>query len=179
MEFRAGMFIYALAFLLGTLMAQQLSVLPEPWSLFVISVAAGMFCLLVYRIYTRQSDQKLKSYYTLTISFIILILIGFNYSVLYAVSALDSRLDKSYIGKSLIIRGQVSGLPSTSSKVQRFEFEIESYRLKEGSGSGDHEVNPDVSLVASSSGNFPQKVRLSWYYGETVNAGETWQLEVR
>ncbi|MBE9568477.1 MAG: DNA internalization-related competence protein ComEC/Rec2, partial [Proteobacteria bacterium] len=27
--------------------------------------------------------------------------------------------------------------------------------------------------------NFPQKVRLSWYYGETVNAGETWQLEVR
>lgn len=184
MDFKAGMFVYALAFLLGIVFVQQLSVLPDILFLCGFLLSSAVVCVLLYMLFRHIKQGVYLSHITLTISFILLIIIGVIYASVYADRALSYRLDKSYVGKSFIIKGRVSSIPVFSGRAQRFEFDIESYQL-----ANTARQSPEQASVGSSSGEFkradtrhskfPQKVRLSWYYGKTINAGETWQLEVR
>lgn len=163
---RAGMFVYALAYLSGITFVQQLSVLPEMTPLVILCVV--VFCLyLLIRYFFSQQDSCKYRYSTLTFVTILLILIGILHSILYAQSRLGNQLDESVAGQNIVITGRVSSIPITTGKAQRFEFEVFKHRV----------IGKDTA-VNKSLEKFPKKLRLSWYYAE-VDADEQWQLEVR
>lgn len=169
MDYRPGMHLYALAFLLGVLSVQHLAVLPSADTLLYLFI----FCCIAIGLYSAvlcwrySSNQRFsKKYYTLTMCFILLIIIGILYCVYYAKQELSLRLDETLSGADILIVGQVSSIPLHYGNVSRFEFDVESHRLP---GTDDNLETTD----------FPKRVRLSWYYGEAVQAGERWQLEIR
>ena len=161
MDYKAGMFAYALAFLLGVLSVQQLASLPALPVIFLLS--AFIFLCVVALVRCNRLDFEKQ--YTLSFLAILLFLIGFVYSFFRAEQQLALRLDDALAGKNIVVSGQVSNIPVSSGKVQRFEFKVESHRILNG--------------AEQSQAAFPKKIRLSWYYGRKVNAGERWQFEVR
>ena len=165
MDYKSGMILYALAFLLGVLTVQQFAVLPSVSSLTVLFLlfTAGV---VVFVVLVRKKRLGYKSCYTLTISFISLYLIGIIYCIILAGEALSLRLDERLSGQNILIQGRVSNIPVNDGKVSRFEFDVESYRLP-------------ATAADWQSAAFPGRIRLSWHYGEPVDAGERWQLEVR
>lgn len=164
MDYKAGMFVYASAFLLGVLAVQQLARLPSPSMLWLLS---GFVCLVVVFLFIRKKRPDLKQRNTLTIFLILLLLFGFSYSCYRAERQLSSRLDETLTGKNILVSGRVSNIPVRDGEVQRFEFLVESHRI----------LSSEAQSQASAA--FPKKIRLSWYYGRTVNADERWLLEVR
>lgn len=172
MDFKAGMFFYTLAFLLGIVFVQQMAALPEISSLLYLFVVVVLAYLFVrYRI-VNLKRPVLNKYLTLTILFILLFLLGLSYTSFCAKNQLESRLSETLAGQDILLSGVVSTIPAstlaTSSKIQRFEFDIDSFDVIK---QGDSHSAINAAL--------PQRVRLSWYYGNTVNAGERWQLLVR
>ncbi len=172
MDFKAGMFFYALAFLLGIVFVQQMAVLPEILSLLFLFVVVVLAYLLVRYLIVDLKCSVINKYLTLTILFILLFLIGLSYASFYAKNQLESRLSETLAGQDILLSGVVATIPTatltTSAKIQRFEFAIDSFDVIKQSDSHSA-INPAL----------PQTVRLSWYYGNTVNAGERWQLLVR
>lgn len=168
MYYKAGMFIYALAFLLGVVFVQQLTVLP------VLSSFVALFAslLLLYLVlYNCKWFTVYRPQITLVCLIISLILFGMLYSSFYAKQQMAYRLDDSLIGENLLINGFVSSIPATNEKAQRFEFVI----TKSGV------LTTDGILIAllPTAKKVPEKIRISWYSSEPVHAGEKWQLEVR
>ena len=166
MDLKAGMFVYALAFLLGVIFVQQLAVLPESSTLFLL-LSFVCLCLAISTIAYNKIQHVYKKQYTLIILSILLFIMGLICSSYYARQQLSARLSEDLIGQNIIISGIVSNIPVTNDKVQRFEFNVDSHQLLTS------ENQQQVSTA------FPNKIRLSWYYGRPVNAGEKWQLEVR
>lgn len=174
MNFRAGMFVYAFAFLLGDTFVQQLTVLPDLSRLISLFVCVTFLCLFFYYFIVRRAhsgagDPFIRSHIASISVFIILIYLGICYSILVAQQHLVDRLDESLVGRSIIVSGQVASVPVVTEDVQRFEFNVMSLHILPTGAS-------EEPLAAT---DYPEKLRLSWYYGEPVNAGETWQLEVR
>ncbi len=180
-NYKAGMFIYGVAFLLGVVWLQQFSVLPSFF--FFISTLLVFFLIPVWvlcyssRCRNLYSGLRFRRVFTLTIVFILLIYIGFVFSSIAGSRALEQQLASDYIGKNIIITGIVASIPVSSGSAQRFEFRVDDYRLPEdmaeamaSDGSNQYKLNDT---------DFPKKIRLSWYYAEKVNADEKWQLEVR
>lgn len=175
MKHKAGMFVYAFAFLLGVVIVQQLPDLPDfSLSIVLILCLSGFYLfankLLVLRYsFCQQKTTGLKSYITLIYLFILLIILGFMYAAVFAKHQLNYLLDESLVGQSVLISGQISTIPETNRNAQRFEFDVDSYRFLA--------QNNNVPEVITE--RFPKKLRLSWYYGNKVKAAEKWQLEVR
>lgn len=86
-----------------------------------------------------------------------LFLFGLCWANTSAQWALDDRLPLSLDGQTLWIEGQVVGLPDHNDSVVRFQLEQVSSRR--------HEL--------------PQRLRLAWYGGPELQAGEQWRLAVR
>ena len=84
-------------------------------------------------------------------------LCGFGWACLCAHWALEDRLPAELDGRTFWLEGQVAGLPEISSAVVRFEL-------------------VDVS---SRHAGLPSRVRLAWYGGPAVQAGERWRLAAR
>ena len=169
MQYKTGLFAYALAFLLGVVLVQQLTVLPDIVGLILLWIVFSGLYLFLHRYRVSPGWTKYHLHFTLILLFIYLIILGIIYSVVYAKQQLNYRLDESYIGKNIVVSGWVSSIPVTSGHVQRLELTVDSYRDLAQTG----------NVVSLSSNAFPKKLRLSWYYGSGVNAGEKWQLEVR
>ncbi len=168
MHYKTGMFVYALAFLLGVVFVQQLSVLPA----FYFSVALLLFLALLYLLLQNCKYGSLyKSQITLILLLMAVSLLGILFSSFYAKQQLSFRLDEGLTGKNLLISGFVSTIPVSSEKSQRFEFNITELHVLKKDGSA-------MELLQTSQG-IPRKVRLSWFFGRPVTAGEKWQLEVR
>ncbi len=165
MDYRSGMYVYALAFLLGVLLVQQLAVLPGVNTLFYLLMFVCA-AIVIYAIIIKRRLLAHKQQYTLIISFIILIILSMLYATRHAREELSLRLDEHLSGQNILIRGLVSDIPVNDGKVSRFEFDVESYRLLAG----------DEKREAA---GLPKRIRLSWHYGKPVTAGEYWQLEVR
>ena len=165
MDYKAGMFVYALAFLLGVLCVQQLASLPVFSTLFLLFGFAFLCAFTLVVIWKNRSDSV--SQYTLIVSSILLLLIGFLYACFHVDQRLSSRLSESLTGKNIIVSGRVLNIPAGDNKVQRFEFKVESHRILNG------------RVQSQATGVFPEKIRLSWYYGRKVSAGDKWQLEIR
>src|SRR5690606_34296848 len=85
------------------------------------------------------------------------LLFGFVWACFSAQSALDDRLPVELDGRTLWLEGRGTGLPETAEGVVRFQLEDATARK--------HEL--------------PQRLRLSWYDGPPVLAGERWRLAVR
>ncbi len=168
MDYKAGSFIYALAVLLGVLAVQQLSVLPGNFSISLLSCLI-VFCGLLSVRFGIKKPAALPLYFRLTISIITLILIGIVWSTSFAERQLSHRLSEAATGQSIVINGMISGIPASHGEVQSFEFDIETFRF----------VDADLLSQLPKSSLFPERVRLNWYYGLPVNAGEHWQFEVR
>ena len=168
MDYKAGSFIYALAVLLGVLAVQQLSVLPDNFSIIFLSCLI-FFCGLLSVRFGIKKPAVLSLYCGLITSLITLILIGFIGSSCFAERQLSHRLSEAATGQSIVINGMISSIPASHGKVQSFEFDIEAFRFV------------DASLLSHlpKRSLFPERVRLNWYYGLPVNAGEYWQFEVR
>lgn len=165
MDYKAGMFVYALAFLLGIVFVQQLATLPGA-SLQFLLLSLILLYVVVYSVVYVQVRHDIRRYITSIMTVIILINIGIIYSSFYAKQQLSFRLNDDLVGQNIVINGVVSSIPVADDKVQRFEFNVQSHRTLSTS-----DDQPSV--------NFPKKIRLSWYYGQAINAGEQWQLEVR
>lgn len=170
MEFRAGMFVYALAFLAGVVYVQQLAALPDHTSLIALSLSACLLSVLSGLVF-KPGNLIFNKVYTLICVCIILFIAGYIYSILFAKQQLSYRIDESYAGKNLLLTGLVSSIPVVDGDVQRFEFKIDNYRVL--SSKSESNADKQLSLL------FPQKIRLSWHYGEQFTAAEKWQLEVR
>ena len=166
MEYKAGMFVYALAFCLGVVLVQQLAALPEISTLtFLLSFVS--LCIVTYVYVCNESSFVLNKEITLGLSFILLFLIGIAWSSLFADRQLAYRLSEDLTGRNIVINGTVSNIPVTDNEVQRFEFIVENHTV----------LTADNYRPVTE--EFPKKIRLSWYYGRPVNAGERWQFEVR
>lgn len=86
-----------------------------------------------------------------------LFLLGFAWACLCAQWALDDRLNPQLDGRTLWLQGEVVGLPEQDGKVVRFH----------------------LAEAVSRRAALPKRLRLSWYGGPPVVAGETWRLAVR
>lgn len=86
-----------------------------------------------------------------------LLLFGFVWACFSAQAALDDRLAMALDGRTLWLEGRISGLPEVGEGVVRFQLEDAAAR--------EHRL--------------PQRLRLSWYDGPPVLAGERWRLAVK
>ena len=84
-------------------------------------------------------------------------LLGFVWACTSAQWALDDRLAPALDDRTLWLEGRVTGLPARRDGVLRFQLEAAEAR--------------NVQL--------PQRLRLSWYAGPPVQAGERWRLAVQ
>ncbi|MBU1330307.1 MAG: DNA internalization-related competence protein ComEC/Rec2 [Gammaproteobacteria bacterium] len=85
------------------------------------------------------------------------LLLGFTWACLSAQMALDDRLSADLDGRTLWLQGRVVGLPDAREGVVRFE----------------------VADAESRRATLPSLIRVAWYDGPLVRAGETWRLAVR
>ena len=85
-----------------------------------------------------------------------LLLLGFTWACVGAQAALDERLDPALDGRTLWLEGRVVGLPDLRGEVRRFELQQPVSRRAE----------------------LPKRLRLSWYQGPQLRAGEYWRLAV-
>ena len=83
-------------------------------------------------------------------------LLGLAWACSSAQSALDDRLAAQLDGRTLWLEGRVVGLPEVSEGVVRFLLEEAHSRRAE----------------------LPQRLRVAWYGGPTVQGGERWRLAV-
>ena len=166
-KYKAGMFIYALAFLLGIVLVQQFSVLADTSQ--QVTLLIGAVCLIFILRYLNSKLTYFGLYIesTLIHVVILLILIGIIYTTFYAGVRLSYQLEEPYAGQNIIVTGTISSVPVNAENAQRFEFAVT-----------DHRISGKDSVLDKKIERFPEKIRLSWYYAE-VNAGEEWQLEVR
>ncbi|WP_174824664.1 DNA internalization-related competence protein ComEC/Rec2 [Pseudomonas sp. SST3] len=84
-------------------------------------------------------------------------LCGFAWACLSAHWALDDRLPTELDGRTFWLEGQVTGLPDVRGGVVRFEL---------------------VDISSRHSG-LPSRLRLAWYGGPKVQAGERWRLAAK
>lgn len=86
-----------------------------------------------------------------------LFLFGFVWACFSAQRALDDRLSDALDGRTLWLEGRVAGLPEQGERAVRFQLEQVSARRYA----------------------LPQRLRLSWFDGPNVQAGERWRLAVK
>ncbi|WP_043310051.1 DNA internalization-related competence protein ComEC/Rec2 [Pseudomonas sp. ML96] len=84
-------------------------------------------------------------------------LLGFAWACASAQLALDDRLSVDLDGRTLWLEGQVAGLAEMGEGVVRFQLEEASTRAH----------------------RLPQRMRLAWYDGPPLQAGERWRLAVK
>jgi competence protein ComEC len=88
---------------------------------------------------------------------IALFLFGFTWACVSAQWALDDRLARPLDGRTVWLQGQVVGLPEVADGVVRFQLE----------------------QAVSRRAELPARLRLAWYDGPVMRAGEMWRLAVR
>lgn len=151
------MLLNALSFLVGVSLFQQLAVLPCDITLLAVSVSLAA-CVFIWIL----SRSKSRSYCFQACSFV---LAGFLWAALYAQIYFNHRLPEEIAGQDVFVEGIVMGIPDSRDKVQRFIFSVQQFKPAD--------LSTDVLLAA------PKKLRLSWYYGNRVKAGERWRFLLR
>ena len=165
--------LWAIAFLSGILIIQQLSSLP---TLYWLSV--GLLSLIV-----------IKAFIKLTANSWLLILVsglafGFAWALGHAHWMMSQRLIPQFEGVDLVIEGQVSSLPVSPPKVSPSKVLPSQY------GFGQHRIRFDFSPTKVTRvgklpkiiplARFPKRILLSWYKPTSkVEAGQFWRFTVR
>jgi len=143
------MFLLAISFLAGILSLNLFSELPGN----IIYVA---FFVAITICYFKTVKSFSKVYFSIAI-----FVCGICWAQIHAASYLKHVLAEKLAGEDIAITGYISSIPLTAETVQRFIVEVEAFNAHEYTGP------------------IPERLKLSWYYGEPVRAGETWQFIVR
>ncbi|MDH5611989.1 MAG: DNA internalization-related competence protein ComEC/Rec2 [Gammaproteobacteria bacterium] len=147
------MLLKSLSFLAGVMLIQQLAELPDV----SILIAALFLILSLATLWWFISDRRIR--YLLEI--IVFVLLGSSWASLFASEYLAHKLPESLAGQEFVIEGSIRDIPVEEEHVQRFMLDVERFEIKD----------KNIKL--------PEHLRLSWYYGPRVNAGERWRLLVR
>ena len=148
------MLLNALSFLAGVMLVQQLAELP------------ALPILLSFFVITFIATMLLKFFGAKAIVFrfmlsLVLIEAGASWVTFHGRDYLNHKLPEQLAGQEFYVEGVVQGIPAVDGFVQRFVLDVDTFELD------------DKSIV------LPERLRLSWYYGRTVNAGERWRWLVR
>ncbi|MCW8922370.1 MAG: DNA internalization-related competence protein ComEC/Rec2, partial [Gammaproteobacteria bacterium] len=147
------MLFKALSFLAGVMLIQQLADLPD-FSILIMMLVISL-AAVIFRWYHRK--QK----FNWLIDSIIFILLGSCWTGFQAREYLDHKLPETFAGQEFYVEGVVRDIPVTDDHVQRFMLDVQTFSHE------NQMLEP------------PERLRLSWYYGQKVNAGERWRLLVR
>ncbi len=143
------MFLIALPFLAGILGLSLFSELPGD----IVYLALLLAITAWYINRTRSSVSVFRS--------IAICLCGICWAQIHASIYLKHVLPEKFAGEDIVITGYISNIPVTDETVQRFIVDVVEFNVD------------DYPAQA------PERLKLSWYYGEPVRAGETWQFYVR
>ena len=88
-------------------------------------------------------------------------LFGMSWAQFHAVHHLRHVLPESLAGVDVVVTGRIADIPVADEKLQRFLLDVRHLE------------------VSGYTGPVPERIKLSWYYGEPVRAGESWRLNVR
>ena len=143
------MFHIALSFLAGILSLMLFPQLPGA-ILYLGLLPAVAFAWL------QRKNSCSQLYYAIAV-----FVFGVCRAQFHAAGYLEHTLPESLAGKDITIIGRICDIPVNDGTVRRFMMDIERF------------------AVDDYTGVVPQKLKLSWYYGEQVQAGETWQFQVR
>ncbi|RVU86084.1 DNA internalization-related competence protein ComEC/Rec2 [Leucothrix sargassi] len=142
----------ALILLLGAMLLTQLTILPNLLLCEIILTVAVIFSLY------------LRSYQRKAVSTVMLLMIGFCYAATVANLRLDNKFPSFVEGKDLLVSGKVASLVRQRDYGEVFLFDIHTAKLAE----------------TGESLPWAGQVRLNSYRNDfTVQAGESWQLQVR
>lgn len=147
------MLLKALSFLIGVMLVQQLSDL----SGYLIPVVAFGLMLVLAGFYWSTQNYHLRRLFQM----LAFVCAGIGWTSLHALIYLEHKLPEQLAGQDVFIEGVIRDIPAVNAHVQRFMLEVEKFELD------------DKTISA------PQKLRLSWYYGPKINAGERWRFQVR
>ncbi len=143
------MFLTALSFLAGIL---SLTLFRElPGALLYLGILPAVVFAWLHR---RHTCNRLC--YAIAV-----FIVGICWARYHAFAYQQHTLPESLAGQDIIITGQICDIPVKDETVQRFIMQVERFAVDEYAGV------------------IPRKLKLSWYYGEQVQAGQTWQLQVR
>ena len=143
------MFLIALPFLAGILCLNLFSELPGD----IVYLA---LLLAITTWYINRAKP-----FTPVFRSIAICLCGICWAQIHASIYLQHVLPEKFAGEDVVITGYISNIPVTDETVQRFILDVVEFNA------GDYP------------GQTPERLKLSWYYGEPVRAGETWQFYVR
>jgi competence protein ComEC len=146
------MLLNALSFLIGISFVQQWAELPDSTASYALATTLFII-LLLWWFYRTHSYRWLFQSCGFALA-------GVLWAVLQGQDYLDHRLPEELAGKDIYVEGIIKEIPVSQDMVQRFILKVQKF------GAG--------STLSS-----PEKLRLSWYYGEKVNAGEHWRFLVR
>lgn len=143
------MFHIALSLLAGVLCLNTFAQLPG------MSVTIACFLSIAACVIVRQG---ISAYCCRAFA---MFLIGMSWAQWHASNYLEHVLPENLAGKDIIISGIIDDIPLTDHSVQRFTVQVDTFNAGRYGGSA------------------PERLKLSWYYGEKVRAGELWQFAVR
>ncbi|MGZ5011604.1 MAG: DNA internalization-related competence protein ComEC/Rec2 [Methylobacter sp.] len=166
------MVVYALLFLAGLILVQQLAVLPDiQW----LMVGGVLTCIIAWLRYWRC----------------LFFMVGVLWAVVFAMHRLSERLPEQLEGSEIQVTGTIASLPEQDEKRVRFDFITrdgvyaadlsgtsaaitrDGVYAKSQSGTGD-------ATVAEAERQLPSKLRLSWYYpDQPIKAGQQWVFTVK
>ncbi|MGZ5067997.1 MAG: DNA internalization-related competence protein ComEC/Rec2 [Methylobacter sp.] len=147
------MVVYALLFLAGVVLIQQLPVLPAfQW----LAVGVAVVGISAWRRYW----------------YCLFFVLGALWAVVVAMHRLADRLPEQLEGVDLQVIGRVADLPEQDEKHVRFDLVVRQ------SASEDSIAKEDAN--AKLARQLPSKLRLSWYYpDQSVKAGQHWSFTVK
>ena len=150
--------LFALFFLLGSLIIQQFQQLPS-----LIWIGLFLASSIFLTVFFKNKSTRLI-FNSLLVSATALFS-GLLLSTTVAQNQLSKQIPMQWEGQDIILQGKVLGIPDQKEDGTRFRIEISQASLK---------ATPEESI------NFKGVVRLGWFRStQEVNAGETWQLVVR
>ena len=153
--------LFALFFLLGTLIIQLFQQLP---SLIWIGLflAISIFMTIFLKKKSTSSNNKFSNPILISIS---AFLAGLLLATAVAQNQLSKRIPPQWEGQDIILQGKVLGIPDKKDDGTRFRLEIRQASLKD---------KPNERI------NFKGIVRLGWFQNiQAIHAGETWELVAR
>ena len=143
------MYLSALSFLAGILSLHLTAELPGA-PLYLACLSAFLLSVLM----RNSAFRRLRRLLTL-------FLFGMCWAQIHATQYLQHILPERLAGEDRIVTVRVRDIPARDETVQRFIADVVACRAD------------------ACTGPFPKRLKLSWYYGEPVRAGETWQFTVR
>lgn len=162
--------ISALAFLLGILLCQQLTQLPDlRWtSLLLACFPAALFFHPAFFHSARYKTPAGRWRLPLLWRLPPLIIAGFLWAVLLAGNQLSHAFEAGLEGRDVLVTGTIASLPEVKQRLTRFEFEVD--HLTGGGQDGAEPVERRDSF----------RILLSWYqHPPRLQVGQRWRLQVR